>query len=229
MSLQKSGYTEKSSESFLIDAAVIYSNVAFSEADGFVGELLGATSGGVNLTIETAYRDREVDGTGHTRVKGLKALESAVGTATANVKELTAESIRKSLNGTIREAREDEAPSGYQVIESKRYVEGGDFLDNVAFVGVISGSTKPIIAILDNALCTTGLTIETEDNNEAVVEQTFEAHADTEQLQKDEFPWRIFYPNVEGTTEGTQGASGQTLNRKVAAPVKNTKEAEDKK
>lgn len=223
MTLKKTGYREASAESFLIDAAVLYTNVSYSEAGGFTGDLLGATSGGVNFTIEPTYRTIEVDGTGHTSTKGLKVLESAIGTAVANIKELTLENIRKSLNGKVRDARPDEAPSGYKVVESKRYIDDGDYLENVAVVGRLSGTNEPIIAILDNALSTTGLNIQTEDNNEAVVEQTFEAHADDEQLDKEEFPWRIYYPGesteeTEGT-DGAQGASAQTMSTKVIAPT----------
>lgn len=200
MGLKKSGYTNTTAKNYIIDAAVVYTNVTFDNASGdFTGTLQGATAGGVTLTIEQSYRDIEVDGATKMKVKGNKVLESANATITANMKELTAENIRKSLNGSIRDAAADEAPAGYKVIESKLNVDDDDYITNMAVVGRLSGTNKPIIAILDNVLCTSGLELGTEDNNEAVVEQTYEAHATPEQLEAEKFPWRILYPG-ETTT-----------------------------
>lgn len=196
MGLKKTGYTEKTSNNYLVDAAVVYTGVTFDEVDStFTGTLHGATSGGVSVLIEQAYRKIEVDGTSHTEVKGNKVLESAIATATVNLKEITAESIKQSLNGAIAETAEN-APVGYKEITTKRYVEDEDYISNMAIVGKLSGTQEPIIIILDNVLSTNGLEIATEDNGETVLEQIFTAHATHEQLEDDEFPWRILYPTV---------------------------------
>lgn len=196
MTLKKSGYTSKTAKNYVINAAVVYTNVTHTEPGGFEGTLHGATSGGVKVTIEQEYRDIEVDGTSHTKVKGNKALESANATITANMKEITAETIRQSLNGTIEDATPEEAPTGYKVIRTKRKVEDTDYIDNMAVVGTLSGTDEPVIAIIDNALCISGLDGETQDNGEMVIEQIYQAHASIEQLETEEFPWRILYPTV---------------------------------
>ncbi|MBN6206302.1 hypothetical protein JYK21_07545 [Ralstonia pickettii] len=205
--LRKTGYTKKTSERYIINAATVYTGVTFKDG-AFTGDLHGATSGGVTLTIEQEYRDIEVDGTGHVKVKGNKVLESANATITANMKEITAETIRRSLNGSIEEASADEAPEGYKVIKSKRYLEDSDYLENIAIAGRLSGTNQPVIAILDNALCTSGLELGTEDNSETVIEQTYEAHADEEQLNADEMPWRIYYPEIKDKKEEEPGVEG---------------------
>lgn len=205
--LRKTGYTDKTSKKYIINAATVYTGLEFKEGK-FVGDLHGATSGGVTLTIEQVYRDVEVDGTGHVKVKGNKILESANGTITANMKEITAETIRRSLNGSIVNALPDEAPEGYKVIESKRYLEDKDYLENIAFAGRLSGTNEPVIAVLDNALCTSGLEGATEDNSEMVIEQVYEAHATVDQLNDDKFPWRIYYPNVDKTEVPVDGEGG---------------------
>lgn len=198
MALKNTGYSNTTAKNYLINAATIYTGVTYDgEAGEFTGTLHGATSGGVTLTVEQSYRDIEIDGTSHMKVKGNKVLESATATVTANMKELTAENIRKSINGTMRDAGVGEAPEGYKVIETKRYLEDGDYIENMAIVGTLSGTDKPVIAILDNAISTGGLELGTEDNNEAVVEQTYEAHATVEQLDADQYPWRILFPTVE--------------------------------
>ena len=196
MALQKTGYSDKTSKSYLINAGTIFTNVKYTELDGFTGVLHGATSGGVSLTIEQEYRDIEVDGTGYTKVKGNKLLVSASAKAKANMKEITAETIRRSLNGSLREATADEAPTGYKIIESKRHLEDSDYLTNIAIVGTLSGTKEPIIAILDNALCISGLETSMEDDEEAIIEQEYEAHADHEQLVAEKLPWKILYPKV---------------------------------
>ena len=195
MALKKTGYSDNTSKSYIINAATVYTDVTYAEGAGFTGTLHGATAGGVTLTIETTYRDIEVDGTSHMKVKGNKVLESATATITTNVKEITAETIRTSINGTL-EAATTEGPAGYKVIRSKRFVEDADYTPNMAVVGTLSGTNEPVIAILDNVLCTSGFEGATEDNSEMVIEQVYEAHATVEQLDADEFPWRILYPNV---------------------------------
>jgi hypothetical protein len=206
MGFPKTGYTSKSAESFIIDAATIFSDVTYTpgtgENDGeFNGTPLGATSGGVTINIEQTYRKPEVDGTYLMDVVGLEFMEGAKCTITANLKELTAENLRRSLNGTIRAAEAGEAPTGYQVVESKRYVEQADYIENMAVVGIHNGTKKPIIFWLSNGLVTSPLNLATEDNNEAVVEQSIVAHATVEQLTADEFPWKIFYPGTPTQTE----------------------------
>lgn len=196
MGLKKTGYTEKTSKNYLINAATVYTDVTYAEAAGFTGTLHGATSGGVTLTIEQAYRDIEVDGTSHMKVKNNKVLESANAYITANLKEITADSIKQSLNGAIEDAAAGEAPTGYKVVTTKRYLEDGDYIGNMAVVGTLSGTNEPVIAILDNVISTGGLELATEDNNETVIEQTFEAHATVEQLEADKFPWKILFPTV---------------------------------
>lgn len=198
MALAKTGYTKKSVENFMIDSATVYTDVEFASGE-FSGTLVGATSGGVAINIEQTYRKPEVDGTGHMDVVGLKVLESATANATINLKELSAEAFRRSLNGTIADATAEEAPAGYKKIKSKRYVEEADYIPTVAVVGVHNGTKKPIIFLLDNGLVTSPLSLSTEDNNEAVIEQILTAHASFEQLAADEFPWTIYYPGEEET------------------------------
>lgn len=198
MALPKTGYTKKTTENFIIDAATIFTDFEYSAEGGFTGTPLGATSGGVIVNIEQTYRKPEVDGTYIMDVVGLQFMESATATVTANLKELTAENLRRSLNGTIKEADAEDAPAGYKVIKTKRYVEEADYIPTIAVVGIHNGTKKPVIFQLDNGLVTSPLEMATEDNNEATVEQTITAHASYEQLAADEFPWKILFPDTVG-------------------------------
>ncbi len=189
-------FNENTSKNYIINAATIYTNLTHSAGTGFEGEPHGATSGGVSLSVEIEYRDVEIDGAGYTPVKGNKILQRAEATATGNVKEIIAETIRRSLNGTITEATEGEAPTGYKVVTPKAKLDDTDYLTNVAIVGTLSGTDEPVVAVLDNAICTSGLTMETADDDEAVIEQVYQATADHGQLAKREIPFRMFFPTI---------------------------------
>ncbi|MFA6719479.1 MAG: hypothetical protein WCS15_10400 [Prevotella sp.] len=204
MALTTNSFGKDSPKNFLINSAAIYTNVKYAAEGGFTGTKLGATNGGVTVKIENSYRKMEVDGTSVMDVKGLEVLESATATATAKLKEFTAEKIKQALNGTLRAATEAEAPAGAQIVESKLMVEDTDYIDNIGIVGRLSGNKEPIIFILDNVLATNGIEVETEDASEAVIEQEYKAHASFEQLEADQFPWRIIFPAATKTTAGTE-------------------------
>ncbi|WP_423986830.1 hypothetical protein, partial [Klebsiella michiganensis] len=132
------------------------------EKEEFTGIPMGATSGGVEIKTELSYRKVEVDGAYIMDVVGLNVLESATATMKANLIELTAENLRRSLNATMTDATTDEAPAGYKIIKPKRYLEEGDYIPNMAVVGIHNGTKQPIIVALDNGLVKSGLEIKTE-------------------------------------------------------------------
>ena len=195
MTLAKTGYTNKTVERLQMDAGVVYTNFIWNDVDqAGSGDLLGATSGGVTYAVEMSWRQIEIDGVSHMKVEGLDVLESANATITTNNKEFTAELIKRSINGSIRDVETTEGPTGYKVIETKRYVESSDYINNIAVIGQLKGSSKIAIFVLDKALVINGLEVVTEDNGETVVEQTYEARATAEQVQSDVFPWRVIMP-----------------------------------
>ena len=198
MPLATKGYTENTPKNYLIDSATVFKNVTYASGPGFTGTLIGATQGGVVVTIEQNYRYPEVDGTAHVqgRVKGNTILESAKAQVVIKLKELTAENLRGGLNGAIVDALSTEAPTGYKKITTKRAVASGDYLTNIAVVGTLAGTAEPVIFIIDNPLCIDGYEVATEDNSEAVLELTYVAHATAAQVTADEFPWRILFPAV---------------------------------
>lgn len=204
----RSGYTQETAKKLWVDSGVAYKNIRYdAEKDSFEGELIGATSGGVGFAVELTIRQPEIDGTSHIDVKDLQIVETASGTLTVPLKELTAQAFVDSIKGSIRNAGADEAPSGYQVIETVREITADMYVENVGIVGRQPKNNKPIIIILDNALVSEGIELSTEDNNEAIMEQTWRAHADYNQVQTGKYPWRVFYP-PESTNDGENGDGG---------------------
>lgn len=191
--IKRTGITEETAKHFIINAGAIYTNLTYSEPDGWTGDLLGATSGGNEIAISMEFREIDIDGA-FSKYVGQKVLLASDATLTANVKEVTANVVKMAILGVEEPGDGSTAPAEYAVISGKGKIEPADYLTNIALVGEISGTTKPIIVILDNALCTSGLNFSTADDDEAVISMTFEAHADADQIEDRTLPARIYMP-----------------------------------
>lgn len=195
--VKRTGYTNDTPKNFIVDAGSIYKNVTWNAAQNqYEGERLGATAGGNKVKIEQKFRDIEIDGT-FSNYKGQKILMASNAILETNVKELTAANIALAINGKTRTLSDNtEGPQNAVIIEGKGKLEDSDYLTNIALVGTVTGSDKPVIIILDNPLCTSGLDIDLKDDAEAVVKMVFEAHADAEQVADRKLPARIIYPEI---------------------------------
>lgn len=195
MPLQTTGYTSKSPLHYLLDAGAIYTNVTYDEATGdFTGSLLGATSGGNEFSLEQETRTIEVDGLKGAG-KGNTVIESESPELVVNLKELTARNLALAIAGSTVDTND----ANYDIITTKGKIELDDYLDNVAFVGRISGSADPIVIVIDNALSVEGLSISTEDKNEAVVPVRFRGHYGQDNVELGSAPFRIYMPKVTVT------------------------------
>ena len=153
---------------------------------------VGATNGGSTLTITPEFYDVPVDGK-NVPIKGLKQKIGETATLDVNFAELSDELIKTS---TIAK-NSDSTDSSFSLIESKPDLEDSDYWDNIAFVGkTLEG--KNVIAILDNALCTSGLPVNGQNRASATIAATFTCHADlTDEGDLDTLPWHIYYPKTD--------------------------------
>ena len=110
---------------------------------------------------------------------------------TANILEVSKEVIAKSLTASEIDSTTNE---DYDIIKTKNFIELTDYIDNVTFVGTLSGSNEPIIIQVYNAINTTGLTLQTQSKNEAVIAMELEGHYDASKL--DNPPFAIYYPKL---------------------------------
>ena len=108
-----------------------------------------------------------------------------------NFIELTEDIIKAATFGNTGTSADT---TNYNVIESKSDIATGDYWENIAFVGkTLEG--KNIIAILDNALVTSGFEQEGKNKEGAIGKYTFECYAElTGELDK--LPWHIYYPKA---------------------------------
>lgn len=188
-----SGYTEKTPEHLLLDAGAFFKNFDV-ESDTFEtavtsGKLLGATKGGGEFSAVPAIRKVEVDGV-KGRAKGLELLDEWDVYIKATILEVTEAVIKDALCAV--EVKED-GVEGYTVIKGRNAIELTDYIDNITWVGTLSGSNKPVIIQVFNAINTDGLKITTQDKNEGTVATTFYGHyAD----DLNEPPFAIHYPKA---------------------------------
>lgn len=186
----KTGVTANTPKNILFGAGTIHKNLKYEGSSwNFAESLVGATSGGSKLSIIPEVTNIEVDGA-LVKAKGLTVKTGETGTMEINFIELTKDIIKAATIGADGTSED----TNYDVIVSKANIEEGDYWENVAFVGkTLEG--KNIIAILENALCTSGFEQEGKNKEGAIGKYTFESHADlTGDL--DTLPWKIYYPKA---------------------------------
>ena len=186
----KNGVTANTPKNILFGAGTIHKGLKYSgNAWNFAESLVGATSGGSKLSIVPEVYEVPVDGA-LVSVKGLTVKNGEVGTMEVNFIELTKDIIKAATIGTVGTSDD----SNYDVIVPKASIETGDYWENIAFVGkTLEG--KNIIAIMENALCTSGFEQEGKNKEGAVGKYTFKCHADMD-TDLDTLPWKIYYPKA---------------------------------
>lgn len=155
-------------------------------------KVIGATQGGGSFSAVPTLRRIEIDGV-KGAAKGLEALDEWVVTITANVKEVSAATLALALASSKTTPTED-APAGYNKITANNEIALTDYLTNITWIGKLSGSDKPVIIVVKNALCTNGLSLTMADKAEGMIALTFTGHYDPADL--DFPPFEIYYPEV---------------------------------
>lgn len=184
----KHGISATTPENILLGAGTWHRNLVF--ADGrWSGEVLGATNGGGKISIVGEFVPIEVDGA-LVKVKGLVVKQGGTVTAEVNFAELSTEVMQMA---TLFAEGESDA-DGFTMLTDKAAIQEGDYVENFGFVGYTANNAKQIIFIMENALCTSGMEIETKPKEAAVVKLTMEAYANNEG-DLDTLPVKIYYPN----------------------------------
>ena len=189
-----SGFTANTPKHLQMDAGAFLRNYdvtkdTWETAKGT--KLIGATSGGGSFSAVPTFRKVDIDGV-KGDVKGMKHIDEWVVTMTANVKEITAESLKLSL--AAADSASAAAPTGYTKITARNEIKDADYLDNLTWVGRLSGSDKPVLIVVKNALATNGLTISFADKTEGVIPVTITGHYAADDLETP--PFDIYYPEI---------------------------------
>ena len=190
--IKSSGITAKTPGNILLGAGTIHAGLKYDNITkkwNFSESLIGATQGGNKFTIKPEIKQIEVDGA-WVAVKQFDVKQGGTAEMEINLIELTDDILKSVVIG--QEAAN--APEGYTVIEDKSKIEEGDYLENIAFIGKRLDGV-PIIVILDNALCTSGLEVESKNKDESVMKYTFGSRQDiTGDLTT--IPYHIYFPKT---------------------------------
>jgi hypothetical protein len=192
--LPTTGYTADSANNFLLNAGAVVKNLEYT-GGSWSFESLGATSGGSKLVLKNNLRQPEIDGVLSTLV-GTDMIESSEATLEVNCVEHTVENIKLALFAKSTTTNGVDYPEGYDVITPGAKITKDHYLKNLAYVGTISGSDKPIIIILHNAICTSGLEFEVKDKAEAIYPLAFAGRTNAGENSQASLPVTILYPNA---------------------------------
>lgn len=189
-----SGFTTETAKSLLLNAGAYFKNFDVS-TDNFdsavtAGKLIGATKGGGEFSAVPEIRQIEVDGVAG-RAKGLETIDSWDIYLKANVLEVKEATIQSGLAASSVDTSTN---TNYDIITASNNLEVSDYIDNITWVGTLSGSNKPVIIQIFNALNTEGLKFSTTDKAEATISLTFYAHYTQDDL--DTPPFKIYYPKA---------------------------------
>lgn len=189
-----SGFTTETAKSLLLNAGAYFKNydVGTDDFDSAVaaGKLIGATKGGGEFSAVPEIRQIEVDGVAG-RAKGLETIDSWDIYLKANVLEVKEATIQSGLAASSVDTSTN---TEYDIITASNNLEVSDYIDNITWVGTLSGSNKPVIIQIFNALNTEGLKFSTTDKAEATISLTFYAHYTQDDL--DTPPFKIYYPKA---------------------------------
>jgi len=178
------GYSALTPLNLLIDSGAIYSNYGKDTE-----KLVSATSGGNEFEVKIDTRDIKVDGI-KSDAKGLKRITKITVTLKTNLLEATSENLAMLVFGNVDTVSDID----YDIITGKNYIADTDYLENIAIVGSISGSLKPVIVVIKNALSTDGLSMQRGDDDDNVLPLTITGHVDPSTPEL--LPYEIRYPKV---------------------------------
>lgn len=199
MSKTYTGYTEKTMEKLLLDAGAWYKNfeVGTDTYETAASKLLGATQDGGKFEAKAEFYTIAVDGI-KGNAKGLNRIKSWNITLGASVLEVDANTIKLALGAADIDTKAD---TDYDVITGRSDVADSDYLDNLTWIGTLSGSDKPVMIQIENALNLNGMSVDFKDGAQSKLAMTFTAHygsATGDESTKP--PFKIYYPKATVTS-----------------------------
>lgn len=166
------------------------------------GKLLGACQGGSTFTATATMRNISVDGIPG-EVAELDVLEKWDVTLDTTFLEVTPQTIKLALAVADTDTTEVD---GYTKISGRHEVVDADYLDNITFIGTISGTNNPIILQVLNGIGNGEFKINVQNGQEATVPVTFKGKYSIDTLG--EAPFEIWYPDVMNASKYEVSVTG---------------------
>ena len=198
----KTGITQETPSRIQFGAGVYFSGVAYNEkvppteAEMLAG-IMGATQDGGKLTITPEFFAPELDGA----LVAVKELQNKVGETAVmetTMVEVNANDIAKRVIGTVTASTDGD----YDVITSSS-LKSGHFYEGFGYYGELLDG-RPFIVVFKNALCTSGLPLESKNKENGKFAATFECQSDLT-YGVTNLPYAIFIHKAEGWTPTNAG------------------------
>ena len=191
MSDRITGYRKETLRSLTTGAGVCFENFNLATDTYETGTKMGATSGGVSVSIEYPDAwDREIDGLPSNSI-GLHECEFVKPTVKASFVEVANTSVLKSGLGAASVAAAT-APDGYKVVKPLADINTSDYLENITIFTQTTGTGAPLIIVVKNPLSTEGFEFATESKAGGSIEMTYTGNFDP--LKLDEAPIEFYVP-----------------------------------
>lgn len=176
-------------DKILFGAGTYNYNVALAE-DGTVasvGKFLGCTNGGGKFSVKPNVVQLELDQSTVAR-KGMFVKQGEEATIETNWTEINGDDLARVL------IADKVAGKDCTVMASKESIEEGDYFPGFAYIGkTVSG--RPVIVWFENAICTSGIELESKKSEQATPTVLFQCVADLDS-GTNTLPYRVVWPNV---------------------------------
>lgn len=188
----RSGLNANTKKKLMLGEGAIFKNYHVDE-DNYesaraAGKLIGACQGGSTFEATATVRNIEVDGIPGA-VTDLEEIDRWDASLQTTFLEVSAETIKAAL-GAVETSHEN----GYTHITGRADFISSDYVENITFVGSISGTDAPIILQIKNAIGNGQLSINVKNGDEAKVPVTFNGRYTIETLSAP--PFDIWYPDI---------------------------------
>lgn len=195
MSLPTTGYTSDTASRTIKGAGVLFAGFEYDTTSSkyTYDRMLGATTGGTSLALETTLEQPQIDGL-RAKAKGLDRIEEATASMTANLLESTLENLQMMILGETKKASDhDSIKDNTDYIRPVAIIGDGHYIENLALVTEIS-ATKRLVVLFDYAIVSEGLNVEFSNEDDISFEVKFEGRTgdDLETLQSGSLPVSIF-------------------------------------
>ncbi len=198
----KTGITQETPSRIQFGAGVYFSGVAYNEKvppteTEMLAGIMGATQDGGKLTITPEFFAPELDGA----LVAVKELQNKVGETAVmetTMVEVNANDIAKRVIGTVTASTDGD----YDVITSSS-LKSGHFYEGFGYYGELLDG-RPFIVVFKNALCTSGLPLESKNKENGKFAATFECQSDLT-YGVTNLPYAIFIHKAEGWTPTNAG------------------------
>lgn len=194
-----SGFNPQTAQNLLLDSGALFVNFDINN-DTFetaMSKLVGATTGGGTFEAKPTIRNIKVDGV-KGNAKGLQILDKWDVSFASKILEFRKETFQRALAAATATAATIAGGKSYTKIQAKNQIDLTDYMDNITWIGTISGSNDPVIIQIFNVLSTDGLKFSPKDSSDIETDVKFEGSYDTTQLQSP--PFAIYYPNISTDT-----------------------------